>query len=267
MAGGILGRLLGGLGRGRARVGGRGGGPIEDPPRPEEPLAVIGDIHGRADLLEEMLARLAEEAPQARIVTLGDYVDRGPQSREVLERLRALEGAIRLKGNHEAMMLGFLEDPLGEGGRWLRNGGRATLASYGIGIDEAPSAAGLQGAARKLRDALGPEGLGWLQGLPLSWRSGNVFLCHAGPDPARPLMPHDEDPQALLWGHPRFLRERRHDGIWVVHGHWIVERAAAMGRRIATDTGAWRSGRLSAALLSPEGTLGFVEVRGERQAG
>ncbi len=252
MAGGIIGKLLG---KGKATR-------IEDPPRPDEKIAVIGDIHGRFDLLERMLGMLRAEAPDARIITVGDHVDRGPQSREVLEKLRGLEGAVSLMGNHEAMMLGFLDDPLGEGGRWLRNGGRETLASFGIALDDAPDAPALQAAAQELRRSLGPEGLRWLERRPLSWRSGNVFVCHAGPDPARPLMPHDEDPEALLWGHPRFLRERRRDGIWIVHGHWIVDRAQAMGRRIPTDTGAWRTGRLSAALLSPDGALRFLAAKG-----
>lgn len=108
-----------------------------DPPCPETPVGVIGDVHGCAELLEELLGRL-DEAGVKHIVTVGDYVDRGERSADVLHMLRARssetpETLVCLMGNHEKMMLDFLDRPVERGARWLRNGGLQTLASFGIG--------------------------------------------------------------------------------------------------------------------------------------
>ncbi len=227
-------------------------------PRPRQPVAVVGDIHGRADLLERMLELLRREAPDALPLFAGDHVDRGPDSRAVLERLRALPRALCLRGNHEAMMLDFLDAPAEAGGRWLRNGGLATLESFGIALSAQPSHEALMRAGEGLRAALG-ETERWLRALPLRWQSGDLLVCHAGPDPAAPVAAQPDE--VFLWGHPRFLREPRHDGLWVAHGHWVQERAGIRSGRIAVDTGAWRSGCLSAALITPEGELRFLEAR------
>ncbi|MGR3739385.1 MAG: metallophosphoesterase [Limimaricola soesokkakensis] len=217
---------------------------------PATPLAVIGDVHGRADLLSLMLEQLERDAPDHRIVLVGDYLDRGEESRAVLEKLRERSDLVCLKGNHEAMCLAFLEDPAQHGSRWLRNGGLQTLASFGVGLKGEGSEAERMTAARDaFADALEDEGRAWLAERPLQWRNGNVAVVHAAADPGQPLQLQTE--RTLLWGHPQFESQPRSDGIWIVHGHTIYDEPFAAGGRIAVDTGAYASGRLSAALVAP----------------
>jgi serine/threonine protein phosphatase 1 len=225
-------------------------------PRPDEPLAIVGDIHGRLDLLEALLARLDQQYPQARKVFVGDYVDRGPDSRAVVERLRQLQGAICLIGNHEEMMLEFVDDPKEGGLRWLRNGGRATLASYEIDIGKDASAEEIQSASRALAQKLAQGTGDWLRALPRFWQSGTVFVTHAGPNPSEPI-PGQPD-SVFTWGHNRFLRQSRSDGYWVAHGHWIQERPVCANSRISVDTGAVFSGRLTAGVVQTSGKVDFV---------
>lgn len=233
---------------------------FDAPLAPECPFAAIGDVHGRDDLLAELLARLEGELPAgARLVFLGDYVDRGAQSAAVLRRLRALDAEDRvtcLSGNHEAMMLDFLDDPATAGPRWLRNGGAETLASFGVGDAPAgPGAAAWDALRDGFRAAMGPGLERWLRARPLLWQSGNVAAVHAGADPGRPLA--EQRDEALLWGHPDFATTPRTDGTWVVHGHTIVPRPLSDGGRIAVDTGAYATGTLTAALVE-RGALRFL---------
>lgn len=236
-----------------------------DPPAPERPLCVVGDIHGRADLLSRLLHRLEPEraASFGQLVFVGDYVDRGPHSRDVLLRLRELclgapGDVVCLGGNHERMMLDFIDDPVGAGVRWLRNGGVQTLASCSIdGIAELSPPAALVEAAARLADALGPDLLSWLRALPLHLESGNVHVVHAGADPA--VRMSDQDPQTLIWGHAKFASVDRSDGQWVVHGHTIVTEPMVMRGRISVDTGAWYSERLTAARIAA-GEVRFVST-------
>ncbi len=267
----LISRLVPGGQRGRWRVPSAGTshatphGAPQGPPRPEHPVAVIGDIHGRMDLLERLLDKLAAEAPDARPVFVGDYVDRGAESRAVLERLRALgSSATCLMGNHEAMLLEFLDDTLERAGRWLRNGGRETLASYGVDLAESPDIDALMAARDAFAEALSDGTERWLRARPLFWQTGNLLVNHAGPDPARPISAQQDD--VFLWGHRRFLRDARRDGLWVAHGHWVRPDARAGDGRIAVDTGAWAFGRLSAALILPDGRLRFIDVRGRGMA-
>ena len=228
-----------------------------DLPRVENPVAVVGDIHGRLDLLDLLLDKLAQEASAANLIFVGDYVDRGPDARAVIDRLRALgDDAVCLKGNHEAMLLEFLDDPIEWGGRWLRNGGDRTLASYGIVLSENSSVDDVMAASSALRIALADGAETWLRGLPLFWQSGTLLVTHAGPDPAMPI--EGQDDRVFLWGHDRFLRNMRSDGLWVAHGHWIRERPSCADRRIAVDTGAWATGWLTAAVIGLDGSVRFV---------
>jgi len=232
-------------------------GPLP-PPRPDEPFLAIGDVHGRADLVIELDGLVEAECPGRTVVFLGDYVDRGEHSREVLELLMALSPdsappVICLAGNHESMMLEFLDQPETAARRWLRNGGLQTLASFGA----APPAGGLDDPETLvvLRDrlacAMGDEMIAWLRARPLMWHSGNVWAVHAGADPDLPMA--EQAPQTLLWGHAGFLRGQRSDGQWVVHGHTVVDRPQVRDGRIAVDTGAYATGRLSAAIIASDG--------------
>lgn len=226
---------------------------------PDEPFLAVGDLHGRADLLFEMNKMIGTEHPDWPVVFLGDYIDRGAESRQVLAQLMAATDKTRcpatcLMGNHERMLLDFLEDPLRHGPRWLCNGGVQTLASFGVvpsgSLDDA---AELERLRDILVEAMGPEMIAWTGALPLSWRSGNVWAVHAGAAPMRPM--ERQDPDTLLWGHPRFLRQLRGDGQWIVHGHTIMRAPQLRQGRISVDTGAYATGILSAAAISQEGAV------------
>ncbi len=231
---------------------------LVNPPKPDMALAIIGDIHGRDDLVAKLLPRILAEGDDRQLVFVGDYVDRGAQSRHVLERLQALP-AICLKGNHEAMLLAFLDDPVENGGRWLRNGGRPTLASYDVSMPETPSVDDLRSGRDRFRAHLGEKTETWLRHLALYWQSGNLVVNHAGPDPARPI--RDQDDKVFLWGHQRFLRDARTDGLWVAHGHWVRDFGGCAAGRISLDTGAWETDRLTAALIDPDGRVRFIDSR------
>lgn len=220
------------------------------PPAPDRPVWAIGDVHGRADLLDRLL-ELIRPTPGELVVTLGDYVDRGPESRSVIERLAGRADTLSLMGNHEAMLVDFLDAPETCGPLWLRNGGGATLASYDVAEDSFEATAGA------LRAALGSTEA-WLRALPRLWRSGNLIAVHAALDPARP--PERQDPTTLVWGHPAFDRTARRDGVWVVHGHRIVPEPLVRSGRISIDTGAFATGRLTAARIAAGEPVRFVST-------
>lgn len=231
------------------RRGPRGG---ERPIAPETPFAAIGDIHGRADLLQRLLDRLDPALP---VVCVGDYVDRGDHSAEVLRLLQARGDITCLMGNHERMLLDFLNDPVANGQLWLSNGGLQTLLSFGVtGVERVHGREGhknLAAAADALALAMGGPLVDWVAGLPLQWQSGNVAVVHAAADPDQPM--DAQTAKTLQWGHPTFTRKPRADGLWVLHGHTIVDAPEVKGGRIAIDTGAFATGRLTAAVVSPEG--------------
>lgn len=225
--------------------------PRQKPLFVDAPIAIIGDLHGRADLLKRMLARLDQEAPETRKIFVGDYIDRGPDSADVLRQVMAVSDAVCLMGNHERMMLEFLEAPEGQGSRWLRHGGTETLASFGI---QNGQPAELRDA---LFDALGPETLGWIKSRLFFFKSGTLYVTHASADPMQPIEGQGEE--SLIWGHPAFGRRRRADGCWVAHGHTIVPQAQAHQGIISLDTGAFATDRLSAAVLDGS-NLRFLEI-------
>jgi len=218
---------------------------VEIPPiAVEHPFAAIGDIHGCDDLLVRLLDKLSQEAPDATLVFVGDYIDRGEQSAQVLRRLMALEGAIFLLGNHERMCLDFIDHPEEKGPRWLRNGGLQTVASFGVsGSANDPVA---------LRDQLvaemGDNMIAWLRDLRLTYQNGNVYGVHAAAHPEKPIEGQGEKP--LIWGHPKFAKQPRRDGLWVVHGHTIVDMPQVSQGVVSIDTGAYATERLSAAIFA-----------------
>ncbi|MFN4128208.1 MAG: metallophosphoesterase [Paracoccaceae bacterium] len=233
-------------------------------PAPQDPVCIIGDIHGRADLLDSLVRQLCREPhpDRIRVILVGDLIDRGPDSAGVLARVRDWCNAptpfadVRcLMGNHERMMLDFLEDPVSHGSRWLSNGGDATLENFGLSphrrLPEATAAEALLAQRDDLLGAL-PDGVhDWLLTLPLIWQEGHLVITHAGADPARPVT--DQPATNLLWGHPNFRTRTRSDGLWLAHGHVITRTPSAQNGRISVDTGACRTGRLTAAVLDAEG--------------
>ena len=214
-------------------------------PRPGQTLAVVGDIHGRLDLLK----RFPDLGAVDQLVFVGDYIDRGDCSAEVLLALKALPEAICLMGNHEEMMLSFIDDPATYGPRWLRHGGVQTLTSFDIAPPAGTASPDQLDALREaLVTAMGPELLTWLRARPSVWQSGNVAITHAGADPALPM--DQQSTASLRWGHPNFERTPRRDGLWVVHGHTVVPTPTQRRGRINVDTGAYATGRLTVARIS-----------------
>lgn len=222
---------------------------------PNTCLYAIGDVHGRLDLLEALTIRIrrhAESLPEdtaRRIIMLGDYVDRGPESQGVIAMLvgRPPDGFERvcLKGNHEVLMESFVSDPA-IAHRWLKNGGLATLESYGIDsvtIADSSDAA----LSAKFAYALPESHYRFLKRLPLSYECGDYFFAHAGIDPSVALDAQQEE--ALLWIRKPFLTSRKDFGRIVVHGHTIVDKAEIHPNRIAVDTGAYAGGPLTCLVL------------------
>lgn len=218
-------------------------------------IYAIGDIHGRADLLADLHRAIladAVNAPRRRVIIyLGDYVDRGMQSREVVKLLidEALPGfeAVYLKGNHEAAMLDFLANP-GIGPGWMQFGGMATLASYGVGLSRA--ATGLEGFAavqKELTMNLPADHLVFLRNLELTHEEGDYYFVHAGVRPGVALSDQAEDD--LIWIRDEFLDFRGDFGRVVVHGHTIADEPQVYENRIAIDTGAFATGRLTCLVL------------------
>lgn len=232
------------------------------PMAPRRPIAVIGDIHGRLDCLNALLDKLANHAVDATWIFVGDFIDRGDHSAEVLDRLFNLmqqrPEVVCLLGNHEEMLLWFLEDPAKHGPAWLRYGGLQTLASFGVPIPATgPQSHNLREVRDLLLAALPMAQLNWLQSLPRYWQSGNVAAVHAGADPTRPL--DRQSGSTLTWGHQSFGHLPRQDGIWVIHGHTTVTYPVERNGVISIDTGAYATGKLTAALVE-NGSVDFLQA-------
>ncbi|WP_018700077.1 metallophosphoesterase family protein [Amorphus coralli] len=231
----------------------------ETAPRTPEGTRIyaIGDVHGRADLLEAMLAEIDRDLvrhPCDDVVEIyvGDYVDRGPASKAVLDILqddaRHDGERICLKGNHEDMLLDFLEDPelliL-----WMQNGGQQTLASYGI---TPPAEVGQKSMAEirsELRSALGRH-FNFLSNLPLTHVEGDYLFVHAGIRPGVALK--QQDPEDLMWIREPFLSFPGPLPHCVVHGHTPVDAPEVRPFRIDIDTGAAVTGTLTCLVLEDE---------------
>jgi serine/threonine protein phosphatase 1 len=218
---------------------------------------VIGDIHGRLDLLDNMIELIARDvahgnADRSLTVTLGDYVDRGLNSSGVLDRLATNPFPtpyVALKGNHELMLEQFLEDP-STAENWSRFGGLETLYSYGISVDEVKIGKGFERASEMLRAVIPREHLDFLSSLKTSLNLKKFFLCHAGVRPGVALdCQSDED---LLWIRTDFLDSHVDFGKIVVHGHTPCEWPEDLPNRINIDTGAYITGRLTSVVLDGE---------------
>ena len=214
----------------------------------------VGDIHGRLDLFEDMIARIDADRGNTRptVVLLGDYIDRGAQSKEVVDRLLALPDWadwVLLRGNHEQALLEALSD-LPQADRlmrqWLNFGGVETLQSYGV-----PSTllyANDLPAIRKDMNARFPAAHGALfDSLRLAHRAGGYLFVHAGIRPGIPLSAQDS--QDLLWIREDFLDSRVDHGVVVVHGHSVSPEVVERPNRIGIDTGAYKTGRLTALVI------------------
>jgi diadenosine tetraphosphatase ApaH/serine/threonine PP2A family protein phosphatase len=244
-----------------------GGQPARVPPG--VCVYAVGDIHGRADLLEVLHRQIAADADQLTpgterlVLYVGDYVDRGLESREVIDLLmsRPLRDfhAVYLLGNHDAWLLSFLIDAK-IGATWLRYGGDATLHSYGVRlrspVDDRQYYEQLQA---ELRERLPRQHIEFLEELELSYETGDYLFVHAGVRPSVPLDRQTADD--LLWIREPFLSSRRDLGKVVVHGHTVEAEPAVRANRIGIDTGACWTGCLTCLVLE-EGGHRFLNTAG-----
>lgn len=221
-------------------------------------IYAIGDVHGREDLLAEMFAAIDASllhypVKNAVQVLVGDYIDRGPHSREVIEALVARakrHDMIYLKGNHESYAMKFLSDPslLTE---WSQIGGVNTLLSYGVKPSFEETAAEQRKTATEFRAALPDSHHRFLRSLALSYSSGDYFFAHAGVRPGIPLAQQRE--QDLLWIREEFLLHEEDFGKIIVHGHTPTKEPDIRTNRINIDTGAFATGRLTCLILEGDG--------------
>lgn len=251
----MLERLLRPFRRASERPSGR-----EPRPAEGERVYAVGDIHGRLDLLQQLHALIRADSetrpPAARqtVVYLGDYVDRGHQSRDVVDELLAdpLAGfeTVHLKGNHEDVFMRFLDD-VTLGPSWFSFGGSATALSYGVTLPPTgDDLSRFEAVRQKLLRQVPQAHVDFLTGLPVSHLSGDYFFAHAGVRPGRPLA--EQSPDDLLWIRDEFLRRRDDFGAVVVHGHSISGQPDVRANRIGIDTGAYATNTLTCLVL--EGT-------------
>ncbi len=250
----MLGKLFGKTGKSQGPVGAR----VPDGMR----VYCIGDIHGRADLLKALHRGIEADARQDRagdgvrnvVVHVGDYVDRGLQSREVIDHLLAdpLPGfeKIHLKGNHDEAMLQFLADA-DFGPTWFSFGGDATLLSYGVRMS--PAKVGrerFEDMRQQFVANLPAEHLEFLQSLRMVWECGDYLFVHAGLRPGVELRQQTADD--MMWIREEFLDSRYDFGRVVVHGHSVSEAPEIRSNRIGIDTGAYASDVLTCLILEGE---------------
>ncbi|MBV9512291.1 MAG: serine/threonine protein phosphatase [Caulobacteraceae bacterium] len=233
-----------------------------------ELIYAVGDVHGRYDLLKQLLFHIradwrtqSDSRPAAKppvLVFCGDYIDRGPQSAEVVEAIQRLTTHLDwkvqpLRGNHEQALLDFIADPK-EGWAWLEYGGRETLTSYGVAYEEKPRRT--RQFYVQLRDEflrrLPASHLRFLEGLPLHHVAGDYLFVHAG---VRPGVPFEEQtPEDLLWIRDEFRGQPFSFDRIVIHGHtWTGPHPEIYQHRIGLDTGAYETGVLTAARISDGG--------------
>jgi serine/threonine protein phosphatase 1 len=223
-------------------------------------LYAVGDVHGEITLLKALVKRIRADAgrPETmgpkKLVFVGDLVDRGENSRAVLEYLSTLTipdcEIIFLLGNHEQQMLKFADDPVRHH-RWLDWGGRETLTSFGVRSFPASDEEHFLQIGEDFRDALGKLRSFVEDRTVLSCRMGNVILSHGGMDPDRDI--EDQPEKYLIWGGNRFMERGGPPGYWYVHGHIIHDTPGVFGNRIAIDTGAYRTGILTVARITDDG--------------
>ncbi len=225
-------------------------------------IYVLGDIHGCIDALTGRLTDIRGDLmkrphPDPVLICLGDYTDRGPDSRGVLDTLISLKSEDWIEshflfGNHDKLFLDYIADPMQPGTQtlhWLDDplGGGQTLASYGIDPARTGTVSDTHAA---FAEAVPTSHLEFLRQTELSYRIGGYLFVHAGILPGVPL--DKQDPNDLIWIRGPFLNSREDHGFVVVHGHTVVEWVEDHGNRIAIDTGAVFGGALACLVLEDD---------------
>ena len=220
-------------------------------------IYAVGDIHGELGMLEEAISKIERDGgAEDRVVFIGDYIDRGPDSRGVIEFLMkgiaSNKNWICLTGNHDQMFSMFMEDhprtPLQIRIRfhWLheRIGGRETLASYGVVVDDNDV---MQDVHSRARTSVPREHIDFLDSLPFFYEQEGLLFVHAGIRPGVPLAQQDNND--LLWIRAEFLEDTRTHPFLVVHGHTPVSMAVNYGNRVNLDSGAGYGNQLTTAVF------------------
>lgn len=229
-------------------------------------IYAIGDIHGRTDLLRLQLSQIeADEIlyPCSRSIAvfLGDYIDRGPDTRGTIDLLLACayrREVVFLKGNHETLIRRFLDHPdsLND---WRSLGGLETLMSYGLRPSLGRGNGDHEQLAEELRGAMPPQHLAFLDSLPTSFTCGGFFFAHAGVRPGLALARQCDDD--LLWIRDDFLRHNLPFEKFIVHGHTPVDAPEIHANRLNVDTGAFATGRLSCVAIEGEDIVPLRDIR------
>jgi serine/threonine protein phosphatase 1 len=221
-----------------------------------ERLYVVGDIHGRLDLLNALLDKVKNHAHtnegKNTIVYVGDYIDRGPNSRGVVDRvLQSIPGftARYLRGNHDQAVLDFLADPLFYR-VWKNYGAPETLVSYGVRPPLFDDPQSIVQTRNLFASSLPPDHRRFFENLELSVEAGDYFIVHAGVRPGIGF--ESQSAQDMMWIREEFLLSGRDHGKVVVHGHTPTTEVIRRKNRIGIDTGAYMSGYLTALVLEGE---------------
>jgi serine/threonine protein phosphatase 1 len=218
----------------------------------------VGDVHGRLDLLNALLAEIERDMaarPPAKtfIIFLGDLIDRGPESAGVVERLRSYRNqqarTVFLGGNHEEVLLEILQGNLGVLPSWLKFGGAECAESYGIDV-EALRQMDERAALELVRSKVPRAHREFLENMADTFRFGDYLFVHAGIRPGVGI--EEQDRKDLRWIRDPFLSDAKEHGVVVVHGHTIVEEVQERPNRIGIDTGAYRTGVLTAVAIEEE---------------
>lgn len=241
----------------RKILAGLGGTSSPKPPagKPGSRAYAVGDVHGCLHLLEDLLARIeadlaARPVGEAYLVFVGDLIDRGPDSRGVIERLRTYRRPgvkpIFLMGNHEEYLIRILSGETERLASWLTYGGRECVESYGLDPDKLLMLPDGE-AVMRMRKAIPEDHRVFLRSFADTFRFGDYLFVHAGIRPGLPL--EDQSREDLRWIREPFLDDSGEHGFLVVHGHTIVPEVEERSNRIGIDTGAYRSGVLTALVV------------------
>ena len=220
-------------------------------------IYAIGDIHGSAALFDRLIDRIladsiGRDGRRGTVVVLGDFIDRGTDSAAIIQSLfaqRASDNLVVLLGNHEAAMIAAYRGDRAALGFWLTFGGDATLASFGANV-AGTDPADVEAMMGLLRRCVPFELVNWMETLPTSYRAGDYLFAHAGIRPGVSLS--RQKTADLLWIRDEFLASDDDHGVVVVHGHSPIDQVEFRTNRIGVDTGAYKSGILSAVGLEAD---------------
>lgn len=238
--------------------------PVEEIPT----IFAVGDVHGRYDLLKRLMLAIEKECEQnllsdakPHIIFLGDYVDRGFQSKNVIDALMDLQKraefeTVFLKGNHEEVLQAFLRDP-SVGRQWSNFGGRETLISYGVTPPrDINNGDDWRRAQREFKNKIPEAHVEFLQSLVTFYQIGPYGFVHAGVKSGVPFA--DQSDNDRLWIRGEFLNAKNREDLFIIHGHSPVDIPYVDHRRINVDTGSYYSGRLTAVKLTTGSAVFFT---------